>query len=90
MGEPRDARDTCMGSPYVYGVRKITHMRMAAHTPMGGPYAYGKNTCIDTYFTVQTTRTHSHSLSLLSLHSLSLFYRQASINSFIYSFFVNH
>ena len=39
MGEPRDARDTCMGSPYAYGyahgLRKMAHMRM------GSPYAYG-------------------------------------------------
>ena len=31
MGEPRDARDTCMGSPYAYGT---------AHTRTG-KYAYG-------------------------------------------------
>ena len=35
MGEPRDARDTCMGSPYAYGLRKMAHMHM------GRPYAYG-------------------------------------------------
>ena len=42
-----------------------------------------RRSCIDfnTYFTVRTTRTRSH--------SLSLFCRQASINSFRYSFFVN-
>ena len=42
-----------------------------------------QRSCIDfnTYFTVRTTRTRSH--------SLSLFCRQASINSFRYSFFVN-
>ena len=35
MGESRVSRDTCMGSPYAYGQRKI------AHTRMGCPYAYG-------------------------------------------------
>ena len=47
MGEPRDARDTCMGSPYAYGLRKWPICVWAAHTRMGQPirvrgkYAYG-------------------------------------------------
>ena len=28
MGEPRVSRDTRMGSPYAYGLRKIAHTRM--------------------------------------------------------------
>ena len=36
MGEPRDARDTCMGSLYAYELRKMAHIRM------GSPYMYGK------------------------------------------------
>ena len=37
MGEPRDAHDTCMGSPYAYGLRKIAHAYAyrPAHTRMG-------------------------------------------------------
>ena len=55
MGEPRDARDTCMGSPYAYGyaygLRKMAHMRM------GSPYAYGTE--------------HSYNKQLQMLHAFS-------------------
>ena len=51
MGEPRDARDTCMGSPYAYGlpirVWDTKNGPYAYGQPIrvwDSPYAYGKNT----------------------------------------------
>ena len=41
MGEPMVSRDTCMGSPYAYGLRKITHMRMGQPLRVWAKYLYG-------------------------------------------------
>ena len=54
MGEPRDARDTHMGSPYAYGqpirVWAKKNCPYAYGQPIrvwDSPYAYGKNTCME-------------------------------------------
>ena len=54
MGEPRNARDTCMGSPYVYGLRKM------AHTRMGQPIRVRENTCMGQNIHIKLLESCTH------------------------------